>query len=109
MGRDNVWRQLARLEAGFPGFAFRLIEGRGKRRFEAVRKHGSNGDGLYAIISTDPAEVADELRRAALKTPLTGVTLRPGLGAGGRGSGTRPGAWAPVRPRTFFPLDQNAN
>ena len=69
MSQDNVngWVQVAKLQARFPGFAIRLIEGRGRddNRIEAVRKDGSDGDGLYALISTDPAEVADELRRAA--------------------------------------------
>ena len=69
MGRDSVngWRQVARLQERFPGFAFRLIEGRSgdQYRIEAVRKAGGDGSGLYALISTDAAEVADELRRAA--------------------------------------------
>ena len=66
MGRDSIGRQLANLEKGFPEFTFRLIRGWGnKNRIEAVRREGSNGDGLYAVISDDPAEVADELRRAA--------------------------------------------
>ncbi len=66
MGRDSIGRQLANLEKGFPEFTFRLIRGWGnKNRIEAVRRAGSNGDGLYAVISDDPAEVADELRRAA--------------------------------------------
>jgi hypothetical protein len=66
MARDSTGRQLARLEAGFPAFSFRLIRGWGKERFEAVRKSGPGDSGLYTVISTDPAEVADELRRAAL-------------------------------------------
>ena len=66
MGRDSIGRQLANLEKGFPEFTFRLIRGWGsKNSIEAVRKAGSDGDGLYAVISDDPAEVADELRRAA--------------------------------------------
>ena len=67
MGRDSsIGRQLADLERGFPAFTFRLIRGWDqKNRIEAVRRGGSDGDGLYAVISDDPAEVADELRRAA--------------------------------------------
>ena len=57
--------QLRKLKVRFPGFEFRLIPGRGKERFEAVRKGGSNGSGLYAVIGTDPAEVAAELKRVA--------------------------------------------
>jgi hypothetical protein len=69
MRRDNVWHQVTKLQTGFPAYTFRLIQGRGKDRIEAVRKGGSDRDGLYALISTDPAEVADELRRAALPLP----------------------------------------
>lgn len=69
MSQDNVngWVQVAKLQARFPGFRFQLIEGRGRddNRIEAVRKAGSDGDGLYALISTNPAEIAAELRRAA--------------------------------------------
>jgi hypothetical protein len=56
-------RELGKLKARFPAFEFHLIAGRGRNRFEAVRKGGS--DGLYAVISTDPAEVAEELTHAA--------------------------------------------
>ncbi len=66
--QDNVngWIQVAKLQARFPGFTFRLIRGRDdENRIEAVRKAGSEDDGLYALISTDPAEVAAELKRAA--------------------------------------------
>jgi len=69
VSQDNMngWVQVAKLQARFPGFRFRLIEGRSKdqNHIEAVRKAGSDEEGLYAVISTDPAEVADELRRAA--------------------------------------------
>lgn len=69
VSQDNVdgWVQIAKLQARFPRFAFRLIEGRGRddSRIEAVRKGGSDEEGLYAVISTDPAEVARELKRAA--------------------------------------------
>ena len=63
----DSWVQVAKLQARFPDFAIRLIGGRGRdeNRIEAVRRAGSDEEGLYALISTDPAEVADELRRAA--------------------------------------------
>ena len=67
----NAWIQVAKLQKSFPGFAIRLIGGRGRddKRIEAVRRAGSDEEGLYALISsTDPAEVAkmaDELGRAA--------------------------------------------
>jgi hypothetical protein len=56
---------VAALEEQFPGFAVHLIPGHhGEERFEAVRRGGSDGDGLYAVISADPAEVARELTHA---------------------------------------------
>jgi len=61
-------RELGKLEARFPGFKFSITKpyGKdGKRRIEAVRKSGPGDSGLFVIISTSPAEVAEELKRAA--------------------------------------------
>ena len=42
---------VAALEEQFPGFAVHLIPGHhGEERFEAVRRGGSDGDGLYAVL-----------------------------------------------------------
>ena len=59
-------RELGKLEKRFPAFEFDLIRGyHGRQWFEAVRKSGPGDPGLYALIGESPAEVADELKRAA--------------------------------------------
>lgn len=62
MGCSSARRLIEGLEARFPQWAFRFIAGWDERRIEAVRKDG--GPGLYAVISADPDEIADELRAA---------------------------------------------
>lgn len=59
-------RELGKLQARFPAFSIDLIRGHyGRRWFEAVRKNGPGDSGLYALISGDAGEMAEELRRAA--------------------------------------------
>ena len=57
--------ELGKLKARFPAYGFRLIRGHSKPCIEAVRKSGPGDSGLFVIISTSPAEVAEELKRTA--------------------------------------------
>lgn len=65
-GSDEQHRALVKLRRRFPGFTFRLITTHGNTPcIEAVRRRGAGPEGLYAAISSDPAELASELEDAA--------------------------------------------
>ena len=59
--------QLGQLRAAFPAYEFQLINTRGKWRFDVWRADGSPG--LYALISTDPRELWQELAQHGRAPP----------------------------------------
>jgi hypothetical protein len=61
-------RVLEALESRFPQWAFRFVAGRNGRNIEAVRK--GTGPGVYAVISSDPEEINEELRAALPGGPV---------------------------------------
>jgi hypothetical protein len=70
-GPDTGGRKLraraAKLAARYPAYTFRVVGGwDGRNRLEAVRRTGPGPEGVFVLVSSDPAELEGELRRAAL-------------------------------------------